>query len=187
MLYFLLQVPASNKDWKVIENEFRQRWNFPNCYGAIDGKHFNICAQANCGSAFFNYKGNNSIILLAAVDDNYCFWYINIGCYGRQSDGGVLRQSSLFRALENGFLPDGGCVVGDDAFPLKTYLLKPFSNVTLSKEQKVFNYLLSRARRIVENAFGILVVDSAFLKNLFHAYQKRLTKLLKLFVHYITI
>lgn len=54
-------------------------------------------------------------------------------------------------------MPDGGCVVGDDAFPLKTYLLKPFSKVTLSKEQKVFNYRLSRARRIVENAFGILV------------------------------
>lgn len=53
-------------------------------------------------------------------------------------------------------LPDGGFIVGDDAFPLKHYLLKPFSKTELTTGQKVFNYRLSRARRIVENAFGIL-------------------------------
>lgn len=116
-----------------------------------------IHAPANCGSEFFNYKGTHSIILLALVDDNYCFSYINVGCSGRQSDGGVFQQSSLFEALENGLLPDGGFIVGDDAFSLKTYLMKPYSKVTLSENQKIFNYRLSRARRIVENAFGILL------------------------------
>lgn len=107
-------------------------------------------------SDFVNYKGVNSIILLAVVDHDYCFRYINVGCNGKQSDGGVFQQSSLFEALENNLLPPGGCLVGDDAFPLKTYLMKPYSKITLSLEQKVFNYRLSRARRIVENAFGIL-------------------------------
>lgn len=154
---FILQVPENHNDWKTIEMGFRQRWNFPQCYGAIDGKHFNIRAPANCGSDYYNYKGANSIIMLAVVNDNYCFSYIDVGCNGRQSDGGVFQHSSLFRALENGLLPPDGFLVADDAFPLKTYLLKPYSRTSLSKDQKIFNYRLSRARRIVENAFGILV------------------------------
>lgn len=149
-------MPASDMEMRVIEQGFSQRWNFPGCYGAIDGKHVVIRAPANCGSDFFNYKGTNSIILLAVVDHNYCFHYIDVGCTGRQSDGGVFQESSLFRALENGLLPHEGCLVADDAFPLKPYLMKPYKG-TLTKEQKIFNYRLSRARRIVENAFGILV------------------------------
>ena len=48
--------------------------------------------------------------------------------------------------------------LGDDAFPLRENLLKPFSRfAALTETQKVFNYRLSRARRVVENAFGIRV------------------------------
>jgi hypothetical protein len=53
-------------------------------------------------------------------------------------------------------LPHGGFLVGDDAFPLQTYLQKPYSHRSLTYEQKIFNYRLSRARRIFENIFGIL-------------------------------
>lgn len=53
--------------------------------------------------------------------------------------------------------PKNGVFVADDAFPLKTYILKPYARSTyLSRNPKIFNYRLSRARRIVENAFGIL-------------------------------
>lgn len=129
------------------------------CIGAIDGKHIKIKAPAKSGSDYFNYKKDHSIILLALVDHDYCFTYVDVGAKGRSSDGGVFGNSSLFEALEKKLLniPKDAVIVGDDAFPLKTYLLKPYSRRNLTKEEKVFNYRLSRARRISENAFGILV------------------------------
>lgn len=94
---------------------------------------------------------------MAIVDHDYCFRYINVGANGRNSDGGIFRNCSIYQKLENNnILPDGGFFVGDDAFPLKTYLLKPYSHRCLTYDEKIFNYRLSRARRIVENAFGIL-------------------------------
>ena len=47
-------------------------------------------------------------------------------------------------------------ILGDEAYPLKTYLTKSFAGKDLSFEERVFNYRLSRARRSVVCAFGIL-------------------------------
>ena len=91
------------------------------------------------------------------VDHDYRFVFIDVESNGSMSDSTVFHNSSLFQALESGLLPTGGVVVGDDAFALKKYLMKPYAGQLLDFEKKVFNYRLSRARRIVENAFGILV------------------------------
>lgn len=93
---------------------------------------------------------------MALVDDDYCFRYIDVGACGMASDGGVFRNCALYNKLENNLLPNGGVIVADAAFPLKPYMLKPYPGDNLEWSQKVFNYRLSRARRVVENAFGIL-------------------------------
>lgn len=69
---------------------------------------------------------------MAIVDANYCFRYIDVGCNGKASDGGVFSQCSIYEALEKGLLPYGQFLVGDDAFALKHYLLKPFSKTDLT-------------------------------------------------------
>ena len=116
---------------------------------------FKLCRIVEPSS--FNYKGQHSIVLMATADYNYCFTYSDVGCNGIVSDGGVFQYCSLYPALESGLLPERYCLVDDDAFPLKTYLIKPHNSVPLTKEERIFNYHLSRARRIVENKFGILV------------------------------
>lgn len=53
--------------------------------------------------------------------------------------------------------PEYAVIIGDDVFPLRTYLLKPYSKTGLTNVEKIFNYRLSYARIVVKNAaFGIL-------------------------------
>lgn len=60
-------------------------------------------------------------------------------------------------------------MVGDEAFPLKSYLLKMFPSRQLDKLKPTFNNRLSRARRIVKNVFGIMGErDLLFFRNLLH-------------------
>lgn len=146
-------------------------WNFPNALGAIDGKHIVFQASRKSGSAFQNYKNTKSIVLLAMVDASYNFRYIDVGCNGRVSDGGVFLNSSLYKAIhgednmlnlpEDKPLPGRNkCVpyviIGDGAFALAEHLMKPFPFRNMTVEQRIYNYRLSRARRVVENSYGIL-------------------------------
>lgn len=70
---------------------YEERWNFPHCLGATDGKHIAIVPPANSGSYFYNYIGQHSVVLMAIVNAKYQFMYIDIGMKGRISDLGVLK------------------------------------------------------------------------------------------------
>ena len=47
-------------------------------------------------------------------------------------------------------------IIGDSAYELKPWMLKPHTNAVLSDKQRNFNYRLSRARMVIEGAFGQL-------------------------------
>lgn len=136
----------------------------------MDGKHIALTAPKNTGSEFFNYKGFFSIVLFGIMDAKYRFIYFNVGSQGRISDGGVFENTLFKKLLQKSQLnlpdenPLPGCsqpvpfvFLGDDAFPLLHNLLKPHPGAqTKGSPKRVFNYRLSRARRVSENVFGIL-------------------------------
>ena len=159
------------EDWLEIAEGFRHLWDFPNCVGSLDGKHVVIQAPDNSGSMYYNYKGAHSIVLLAVVDAHYLFRVVDVGGYGRASDGGSLYNSAFGEGLRDGTLdlPEDAFIpgseqrgrmpfvfVGDEAFPLRRNLMRPFPGPHVPGERRVFNYRLSRARLVVECAFGIL-------------------------------
>ena len=177
-----MSLPDSKEKWLSVAKEFEEKWQFPNCVGAIDGKHVPLINPFNSGSTYFNYKSFFSIVLLALADAEYKFLYVNVGCQGRISDGGVFKNLELYHPLVYGQinLPDSRqlldlsslndsflvesnresevpyIVVADDTFPLTTYCTKPYSPLKLSDSKQIFGYRLSRARRSTEKAFGVL-------------------------------
>ncbi|XP_046685699.1 putative nuclease HARBI1 [Homalodisca vitripennis] len=161
------KVPNTAEEWKQIAQEYGEKWNFPNCLGSMDGKHIAITPPPGSGSYFYNYKGFHSQVLFCIASANYEIIYFHFGVNGRVSDGGVLKETDFNKKLTDKSLnlPEEGIVDGealpyvfiaDDAFPLTEVIMKPFSYRVANKPRKVYNYRLSRARRMVESVFGIL-------------------------------
>ena len=93
-----------------------------------------------------------------------------MGASGSSSDAQIFNRSKLKRRIENGRLglpppeplgPGGPdlhyFLLGDDAFVLMPWLIKPYSRRQLTREDRIANYRISTGRRVVENSFGILV------------------------------
>lgn len=122
-----------------------------------------------------------SIVLMAVVDSNYKFIMVDVGANRRMSNAVVITNTKFGQLLEKvelnipppKIMPNSNyqlpfVFVGDEVFALKDNFMKPFPQRNLTREERVFNYRLSRARRIVENAFGILVSHFRLLLTTIH-------------------
>ena len=134
--------------------------------------------------------GYYSIVLMACCNAQYEFTIVHVGAYGRQSDGGIFQASNFGSRFLNGDiefpeprpLPNTNIAapfvfVADEAFSLNENMMRPFPGRDLTvndgdakQERRVFNYRLSRARRVIENAFGILANRHVFSRKRFHCY-----------------
>lgn len=108
--------------------------------------------------------------MFAIVDSLYNFLYVNVGSQGRLSDAGVFSHTSFIQALRDGTLnlPSSHSLpgrdiatpyvfVGDDAFSLSPNIMKPYPGENSpGSNERIFNYRLTKARRVVENVFGIV-------------------------------
>ncbi|ELU02501.1 hypothetical protein CAPTEDRAFT_29740, partial [Capitella teleta] len=126
--------------------------------------HYQMRSPAHAGSDYYNHKRNHSIVLYRQLR----FIGLKIGAPGSCSDARVFDRSRLGRSILNGLHgipPDAPLpraphfgklpyvVVGDEAFPLHHHIMRPYPGRGITQEQQVFNYRLSRARRVSENAF----------------------------------
>ena len=126
---------------------------------------------------------------MAVADESFMLTYVDVGDYGRQNDSSVFNNSTFGEALNKGLLniPNGYVLpntntkakyyfVGDEAFPLKGHLQRPYPWRNLAEKSRIYNYRLSRARRVVKNAFGILSARWRFSRSPIHAQPDKATQ-----------
>ena len=90
---------------------------------------------------------------MAVINLNYQFTMVDIGDVGCQSDGGVFAARNIGQAIDVGLLnipPPRRlygdtelfpfALVGDEAFPLKKYLIKPYAKASIKQKEQVANY-----------------------------------------------
>ena len=100
---------------------------------------------------------------MGMVDSHYKFVWGSCGYPGNSHDAVIFRSTDLWSSIQDGFIPLIGktvgdatvppLIVGDSAFPLRTWLMKPFTNTVLTPQQHYFNYRLSRARMVTEGTY----------------------------------
>ena len=164
-------LPHSNYDRRLAGDcsRFSGQIELPSCLWSNRWQACSHLQPKQSGSIYYNYKRFFSIVILVLCDANYKAILAHVGSPGSQSDCGIYNDSPMFQGIQDETiklpppqpLPNHTedtlyFFIGDDAFPLRQHMLKPFSARYLEAEQLVFNYRLSRARRIVENLFGIL-------------------------------
>ncbi|XP_069611000.1 uncharacterized protein [Ranitomeya imitator] len=165
-------IPLPTEDiWIEIAKKFWSVCDFPNCLGAVDGKHIRIIKPARTGSEYFHNKKLFFVVLMAISVADCRFIAVDIGAFGRGNDSQTFKNSDMGRCVYgkkfNFLLPQPlpntqgppmpFVMVGDEAFQMCENLLKPYSSRDLNHTKRIYNYRLTRARRTVECTFGILV------------------------------
>ena len=109
---------------------FGHRWNFYHAVGALDGPHVAIRCPRQSGSKHYNYKAFYSVVMLALVDAQ-----IFNKCQLEKSlvDGTIGFPDADPLPGDEGEIPH--FVVSDDAFTLRTWLMKPFSGRNLNEKK----------------------------------------------------
>lgn len=146
---------------------YKDKWQFPMCAGAIDGTHIPIIAPVVDHVDYVNWKGYHSIVMQAVVDSKYLFRDVVVGWPGSVHDTRIFSNSCLYKKGNEDTLFSSdvsetvqGCdiqplLLGDPAYPLLAWLVKGYrENSNTSDVEGHFNFMLSRARMTVENAFG---------------------------------
>ena len=129
--------------------------------------HCNRVAIRGAGPPFIFTESCSVWFLMAMCDARYTFTMVDIGGYDRDNDATIFNESAFGQAFKNSTVPIPNpkkkgeftlpyVIMGDDIFPLKPWLIKPYSDRDLADEHRVFDYRLSTRRRTIENVFGIL-------------------------------
>ncbi|XP_054843560.1 uncharacterized protein LOC129335133 [Eublepharis macularius] len=143
-----------------------QQLGFPHCIGAVDGTHIAICQFKGRGHEYSNRKKFNSILIQGTVDHTRRFIDVEVGWSGRNHVL-VFANSVICEAMDAGvFVPGNPCltlegvavppiIISDAAYPMRRWLVKPY-NSPATPAERYFNKGLTRARNVVEHAFGRL-------------------------------
>jgi hypothetical protein len=146
----LIKWPTSLEQLMVKEKEFDKLWGFPMTIGAIDGCHVPFHPPKRYQSDYYNFKGWYSVNMLVISDAKYQCLYAKAGIPGRCSDVGAFMSTSIYQKAMNGTLFPSYSrylngvkipfhLLGDGAFRLEAWMMKPFRKQSTEPEEILFN------------------------------------------------
>ncbi|XP_039302948.1 putative nuclease HARBI1 [Solenopsis invicta] len=154
-----IQFPTTKRRKQQIKREFFEKTGFPGIIGAIDGTHIAIFAPNIVREhLFINRKLYHSLNVMIVSSYNNEILSVNASHGGRTHDSRVFRSSRLFNYLKRQQEAGerGSWLIGDSAYPLKPYLLKPFLNAPINSPEYRYTEHFTRARSSVERCIGVL-------------------------------
>ena len=157
-------MPKSEDEFRSKILDMEEAWQFPCCWSAVDGCHIPIkCHPGELESCkeYHNFKNFFSVVLMGMVDSKYRFVWASCGYPGNSHDSVIFQSTDLWNQIKNqDYLPKIGkkvgsllvppLILGDAAFPLQPWLMKPCTNTNPTLQQRYCNYWLSRARMVME-------------------------------------
>ncbi|XP_017474590.1 PREDICTED: uncharacterized protein LOC108365139 [Rhagoletis zephyria] len=148
----------TESEYKNIVKNFNTKWHVPNCVGAITSKKIVLIKARPNGES--KYK---NLVILATCDHNYVFTSITVvknGEFEARSFGQKLMDNVLslpeLEVFDEDQVQFPYYFAGDLGLPLRKKLMRPYPGLAQNLQRRIFNYRLSRAHQVIENAFGIL-------------------------------
>ena len=145
-------------------------WQYKNAFAPIDGSHCPIkcpAGGAESNKQYYIFKKNYSVVLMALMDAHFRFIWASFGAPRNTHDSTYFQSTSLCEKITKGELIRSKVqaiddikippqFLGDGAFPLCSWLMKPYGDVVLTPGKRYFSYGSSRSRMVTEGAFGKL-------------------------------
>ncbi|CAH9125816.1 unnamed protein product [Cuscuta epithymum] len=166
-----IKIPVSRRRLVETTQGFQELTFLPNICGAIDGtpvRLHHLPSDTINSSMYFCRHGFPSILLQVVADHKKVFWDVCVKAPGGFDDATHFRDSLLYNRLISGDIVWDKAmnvsglnlrpyIIGDWGFPLLSFLLTPFSgNGSGSSAQNVFDEMLVKGRKTVEEAIGLL-------------------------------
>jgi hypothetical protein len=164
-----IEFPTSHDEQRKIASGFKNKSTagIDCCCGCIDGMLIWMnkpteteCKNAGVGSQKFycGRKHKFGLNLQAICDSKKRFLYLSIIFPAATSDFLAFEASPFLQKLEQqGFLAEGLCLFGDNAYVNRYYMATPYPNVAQNSQKDNYNFYHSQIRINIECAFGILV------------------------------
>lgn len=162
-LYFksVVKLPASEEARKSLSDLFKEKNGIDGQLGAVDGLlvHIHLPPGTKNARKYQCYKSYYAMNMQAVAGPNGEYLYVNIGHAGATGDGCAIRGSKFWKMNERNVFKhtDGYHWIGDNAYSLMPWLMCPYADAALGSQQDVYNLTLSKARQVIERAFGMTI------------------------------
>lgn len=143
--------PRDFVEIQELKQDFYTLSRFPHVIGCIDGTHIPILRPTEFEWQYVNRKFYHSLNVQGVCDRKGRFINMVVRHPGSAHDSHILRNSILWEYMENH--PNIGYILGDSAYPCRTWLMTPLGN-PITDPEKRYNYAHKRTRVLIENTFG---------------------------------